>query len=131
MHRSLAAAAALTLALGAPALAQSGPNASNPNPTTIFKNNLPEGPGIVVRIDGHETDRLRSATYDYLRKVVHPGQNTLTVTWSQPVSAFDFEVAYASSGNNFKTLVHVKTTSAQDPTLSHPGSKTITFTIPG
>ncbi|MGD0051689.1 MAG: hypothetical protein ABSD03_07685 [Vulcanimicrobiaceae bacterium] len=126
--------AASLAALAAPALAQQrvGPDGTNANgPITIFKNMAPESGGLVVRVDGHEVDHLRSAVYDDITTTVSRGTNTLTVSWTHPIQRLNFKVAFAPTRNNFRNVLVVQANSANDPSLSQPGSKTLTFRIPG
>jgi hypothetical protein len=126
--------AALAAAAATPALAQqqATDNGTNANgPITIFKNMLPEDSGVTVRIDGHEIDHLHQAAYDDVTTTVKPGRNTLTISWNHPISALNFKVAFAPTRNNFKNVLVVNTTSSKDGSLSQPGSKTLSFNIPG
>jgi|HubBroStandDraft_1064217.scaffolds.fasta_scaffold04024_4 hypothetical protein len=126
--------AASLAALAAPALAQqqASPDGTNANgPITIFKNMAPESSGLVVRVDGHDIDHLHMAAYDDITTTVKPGTNTLTVTWAHPIQRLNFKVAFAPTRNNFKNVLVVQANSANDPSLSQPGSKTLTFRIPG
>jgi hypothetical protein len=130
----ITAAAAIAMLAGGTAAAQQTPtdNGTDANgPITIFKNMQPEPDGLRVAIDGHEVDHLRSATYDDITSVVHPGKNTMTVTWNGPVQKLNFKVAYAPTRNNFKDVAVVRADSSSDPTLRQAGSRTVTFTIPG
>ncbi|HEY0393823.1 MAG TPA: hypothetical protein VGD01_04955 [Candidatus Elarobacter sp.] len=129
----LAAAALAALAAG-PALAQQIPSdtgTSAGGPITILKNMQAEPDGVVVRVDGAEVDHLQVATYDDITGVVHPGQNTLTVTWSGPIQSLNFKIAYAPTRNNFKDVVVVKADAAHDASLRKAGARALTFTIPG
>jgi hypothetical protein len=126
--------AAFAATLAAPALAQqhASDNGTNANgPITIIKNMLPEDPGVTVRVNGHEIDHLTQAAYDDITTTVKPGVNTLTITWSHPVQALNFEIASEPTRNNYKKVLTVNTTSTKDSALSQPGSKSFTFTAPG
>jgi hypothetical protein len=120
-------------AAASPALAQqhASDNGTNANgPITIIKNMLPEDPGVTVRVDGHEIDHLTQAAYDDITTTVKPGTNTLTITWSHPVSALNFEIAFEPTRNNYRKVLTVNTTSAKDSSLGQAGSKRYTFTVP-
>jgi PhoPQ-activated pathogenicity-related protein len=126
--------AAFAATHAAPALAQqhASDNGTNANgPITIIKNMLPEDPGVTVRVNGHEIDHLTQAAYDDITTTVKPGVNTLTITWSHPVQALNFEIASEPTRNNYKKVLTVNTTSTKDSALSQPGSKSFTFTAPG
>jgi hypothetical protein len=128
-----AAAALAVLASGtAGAQQQKSDTGTDANgPITIFKNMQSEPDGLRVSIDGHEVDHLKMASYDDITTVVHPGSNTLTVTWSGPVQKLNFKVAYAPTRNNFKNVAVVQVDASTDSSLRQAGSKTVTFTIPG
>lgn len=131
---ALVLTAALAATAVAPALAQqrATENGTNANgPITIFKNMVAQGDGVIARINGHEIDQLRQATYDDITTTVKPGRNTLTVSWNHPISALNFKIAFAPTRNNFKNVLVVDTTSAKDAALNQPGSRTLTFDIPG
>ncbi|HEX3465719.1 MAG TPA: hypothetical protein VHS78_16845 [Candidatus Elarobacter sp.] len=132
--KALTAAAAVALLAGSPALAQQprsdqGTNANGP--ITILKNMQPEPDGVVVRINGAEIDHLHVADYADITGDVHPGQNTLTVTWSGPLQKLNFKVAYAPTRNNFKNVLVVQANASNDNSLRQSGAKAMTFTIPG
>ena len=129
----ITAAAAIAALAGGTAAAQQQPsdNGTNANgPITIIKNMLPEDPGVTVRVDGHEIDHLTQAAYDDITTTVKPGTNTLTITWSHPVSALNFEIAFEPTRNNYRKVLTVNTTSAKDSSLGQAGSKRYTFTVP-
>lgn len=130
----ITAAAAIALLASGTALAQqqrsdTGTDANGP--ITIFKNMQPEPDGVRVTIGGHEVDHLKMASYDDITTVVHPGSNTLTVTWNGPLQKLNFKVAYAPTRNNFKNVAVVQANASTDSSLRQAGSRTITFTVPG
>jgi hypothetical protein len=84
-----------------------------------------------VTVDGQDVDDLTSVAYDDITTLVHKGQNTLTIRWSGPLQQLSFTVAYASTRNNFKNVAVVRSDASKDPALRRPGSRTVTFTIPG
>jgi hypothetical protein len=130
----LTAAAGIAALTAGPALAQQQPSDTGTNangPITILKNMQAEPDGVVVRINGSEVDHLHAVTYDDITGVVHPGANTLTVTWNGPVQNLNFKVSYAPTRNNFKDIVVVKQASTNDATLRKAGARAMTFTIPG
>jgi hypothetical protein len=130
----LAAAAAVAALAAGPALAQQTPSDAGTDangPITILKNMQVEPGGVVVRIDGREVDHLRIATYADVTGVVHPGQNTLTVTWNAPLQSINFKISYAPTRNNFKDVIVVKADAAHDASLRKAGARALTFTIPG
>jgi hypothetical protein len=130
----LSAAAALAALAGGPALAQQTPSDTGTDangPITILKNMQAEPDGVVVRVDGAEVDHLRDVTYDDITGIVHPGANTLTVTWSGPLQSLNFKIAYAPTRNNFKDVVVVKADAGRDATLRKAGARALTFTLPG
>lgn len=129
----LTAAAALAAMTAGGALAQqprsdTGTDANGP--ITILKNMQTEPDGVTVRIDGAEVDHLQMASYDDITGVVHPGQNTLTVTWSGPLQKLNFKIAYAATRNNFKNVLVVQSDGSRDNALRQAGSRTFSFTIP-
>ncbi|HTW83230.1 MAG TPA: hypothetical protein VMD91_04055 [Candidatus Sulfotelmatobacter sp.] len=131
-HALILTAALTALATPAFAQQQASDNGTSANgPITIFKNMLPEDPGVTVRIDGREIDHLHMAAYDDVTTTVKPGANTLTISWNHPVKALNFKVAYAPTRNNFKNILVVNVSSSQDPALNQAGSKTMSFNIPG
>jgi hypothetical protein len=133
-QRAVAAAAMLGLGLSAPALAQQtpGPDGTNANgPITIFKNYVVETAPMVVTINGKHIDHLTMATYDDITTTVHPGQNTMVIAWNAPVQQIHVKVAYAPTRNNFKNIVEYNASVSTNKSLNNPGSKTLTFTIPG
>ncbi len=132
--KALTAAAVLAMVAGSPVLAQqprSDQGTDANGPITILKNMQPEPAGVVVRINGAEIDHLRVADYADITGDVHPGQNTLTVTWSGPLQKLNFKVAYAPTRNNFKNVLVVQSNASSDSSLQRGGAKAMTFTIPG
>jgi voltage-gated potassium channel Kch len=128
-----AAAAIAALATG-PALAQQSPSDTGTDangPITILKNMVAEPAGLHVSIDGKEVDHLRTAAYDDITSVVHPGRNTMTVRWDGPVQTMNFKIAYAATRNNFKNVVVVLGDASRDAALRQAGTRTFAFTIPG
>jgi hypothetical protein len=71
------------------------------------------------------------ATYDDITTTVHPGQNTMVIAWNAPVQQIHVKVAYAPTRNNFKNIVEYNASVSTNKSLNNPGSKTLTFTIPG
>jgi hypothetical protein len=134
MFTMLAAAVATAVLAAGPAIAQQAPSDTGTDangPITILKNMVAEPAGLRVSIDGKEVDHLRAATYDDITSVVHPGSNTMTVSWSHPVQSLNFKIAYAPTRNNFKNVIVVQSDASRDAALHQPGSRTYTFTIPG
>jgi hypothetical protein len=125
------AAVIAALACGT-AAAQQDPNQGNgqSGPIVILKNMQAEPDGVNVEINGEDVDHLRSATYDDITSVVHPGTNTILVTWNGAIPRLNFKVAYAPTRNDFKTVAVVQADSSNDATLNQAGSRTITFTLP-
>ncbi len=134
MFTMLAAAAATAVLAAGTAVAQQTPSDTGTDangPITILKNMVAEPAGLRVSIDGREVDHLRSATYDDITSVVHPGSNTMIVRWDHPVQSLNFKIAYAPTRNNFKNVVVVQSDASRDAALRQAGSRTFTFTIPG
>jgi len=134
ISQTAAAAAALTLLVSAPVLAQQTPGddgTSANGPITIIKNAVAETTPIRVAIDGGEVEHLRRIGYDDITGIVHPGRNTMTVRWNGPVQRLDFKISYAATRNNFKDILVVRSDATRDATLRSAGSQTYTFTIPG
>ena len=130
----LTAAAAIAVLAGGAASAQqaSSDNGTDANgPITILKNMQAEPDGVQVRINGADVEDLHSAGYDDITTTVHRGTNTLTVTWSGPITKLDFKVAFAASRNNFRTVATVQANSSRDAALRKAGARAVTFTIPG
>ncbi len=132
MFKAISAAAALAVLVSGTAAAQQAPSdGSNADgPIAIFRNMQPEPDGVSVAINGEEIDRLQSVNYDDVSGVVHPGSNTLVVTWNGPISKLNFKVAYAPTRSNFRNVLVVRDDSSSDASLEQAGSRTLTFTIP-
>ena len=130
----LTAAAAIAALAGGTAIAQQTPGDTGTDangPITILKNMQAEPDGVTVSVDGADVDDLRMADYADITGVVHRGANTLTVRWGGPLQRLNFKIAYAPTRNNFKNVLVVRSNAASDASLRAPGSKTMTFTIPG
>ena len=130
----LALAATIAALAGGSALAQQTPSDTGTDangPITIVKNLQSEPDGTVrVDIDGQEVDHLTMADYDDITGVVHPGLNTLTLSWTVPLQRLNFKIAYAPTRNNFRNILVIQDDAARDPALRRPGSRSITFSIP-
>jgi hypothetical protein len=132
--KMLTAAAAIAAFAGGTAVAQQAPSDSGTNangPITILKNMQSEPDGVRIAIDGARVDDLRMADYADITGVVHTGTNTVTISWSAPLQKLNFKIAYAPTRNNFKTVLLVQSDAAKDASLRQPGSRTLSFTIPG
>jgi hypothetical protein len=117
-----------------PAGAQQAPaedGTSANGPITILKNMQTEPDGVRVAVGGHEVDHLQTVAYADITTSVHPGPNTLTVSWNAPVQRFNFKIAYAPTRNNFRNVLIVQDDASRDFALRQSGSRTFTFTIPG
>lgn len=115
--KSAAAAAALVLLTGAPALAQ-----------TIMSNAVTETTPVLVTINGGKPEHTGLIGYGDV--TVHPGRNTLTVRWAGPVKRIDFRITTSTTPNNAKDVLIVRLDAVHDATLRRAGSRTYTFTIP-
>jgi hypothetical protein len=130
----LTAAAAIAALAGGTAIAQQATSDTGTDangPITILKNMQPEPDGVQVRVNGAQVDDLHSAGYDDITTTVHRGSNTLTVTWSGPITKLDFKVAFAPTRNNFKNVAVVQANASNDASLRKAGARAVTFTIPG
>ncbi|HEY4441468.1 MAG TPA: hypothetical protein VGN14_13500 [Candidatus Elarobacter sp.] len=130
----LTIATALATAAVGSAAAQQQPSDTGTDangPITILKNMVAEPAGVRVAIDGREVDHLQAATYADITASVHPGQNTMTVSWNGPVPQLNFKIAYAPTRNNFKNVIVVQSDQSRDASLRQAGSKSYSFNIPG
>jgi len=130
----LSAAAAIAALAGGAAVAHQMPSDDGTNangPITILKNMQSEPDGVRVEVDGKHVENLQMADYSDITGDVHPGPNTLTVRWNAPLQKLNFKIAYAATRNNFKNVLLVQSDASKDATLRAPGSRTMTFTIPG
>jgi hypothetical protein len=133
MLQVIGVGAAIAALAGGTAAAQQPPDNgdSAPGPIAIFRNMQLEPDGMSVKINGREIDDLRSVTYDDVTSLIHPGTNTLTVTWSGPLQRLNFKVAYAPTRRRFENVLVVRADASSDESLGQSGSRTETFTIPG
>jgi hypothetical protein len=130
---AMIAVAALGCGLALPAAAQQrvGPDGTDANgPITIFNNYVAETTPIRVTVNGHSIEHLKTVAYDDITTSVHRGSNTMTITWSGPVSQIHVKISYAATRNNFKNVVVYAANAQSDGSLKQAGSKLVTFTIP-
>jgi hypothetical protein len=129
-----AGAALLAFGLAVPAFGQqtTSPNGTNANgPITILKNYVVETAPMVVTINGKHIDHLTMVAESDITTTVHTGQNTMVIAWNAPVQQIHVKISYAPTRNNFKNIVEFNANAATNKALTNPGSKTMTFTIPG
>jgi len=118
--RIAAAAFAIALLPGAPALAQER--------TTILSNAVTEPPSVQLSINGGKSEPVGLIGYGDV--TVRPGRNTLTVRWETPIKRLDFRITSSTSPSNVKDVLIVRADAAHDARLRRAGSRTYTFTIP-
>jgi hypothetical protein len=118
MLKRAAAAAALVLLTGAPALAQ-GP---------IMSTEVTETTPVLVSINGGKAEHTGLIGIGDV--TVHPGRNTLTVRWAGPVKRIAFRITTPTTPNHAKDVLVVRLDATRDATLRRAGSRTYTFTVP-
>ena len=130
----LTAAAAIAALAGGGASAQQASSETGTDangPITILKNMQAEPNGVEVDLNGEQVDDLHATGYDDITTSVRRGANTLVVKWNGPIPKLNFTIAYAAKRNAFKNVAVVYANPAKDIRLRTPGSRTVTFTIPG